>query len=57
MINKNFKKELNRIVNIYFKKEYTDSVNCFDMLKNKFGEEILNEQQKYQLKKFMMLFF
>jgi len=57
MINKKFKKELKKIVTTYYKKGYTSSVDYFDMLKEEFGAEILNKQQKYQLKKFMLLFF
>jgi hypothetical protein len=57
MINRKFKKGLSETVNIYFKREYNSSFNCFDMLKDEFGNEVLSEEQNYQLKKFMMLFF
>jgi hypothetical protein len=57
MINKNFKKDLKKIVNAYYKKEYNSSTDCLGMLEEKFGGEALNAEQKYQLKKFMMLFF
>ena len=57
MINRNFKKDLKKIVNTYYKKEYNSSTDCLGMLEEKFGGEALNAEQKYQLKKFMMLFF
>jgi hypothetical protein len=57
MINRNFKKDLKKIVKIYFKSEYSNSVDCFNLLVEEFSDKELILSQKYQLKKFMMLFF
>jgi len=57
MINRKFKKDLKKIVNSYYKKEYNSSTDCFELLKEKFSDKDLSEAQQYQLKKFMMLFF
>ncbi|MFT6938119.1 MAG: hypothetical protein ACJA1N_002425 [Saprospiraceae bacterium] len=57
MINRKFKKDLKKIVNSYYKNEYNSSTDCLELLKEKFSDEDLSEVQRYQLKKFMMLFF
>lgn len=57
MITKNFKNNLNAVVNKYLKKEYSKSLECFDDLVNKFKGEALDAEQEYQLKKFMIVFF
>ena len=57
MIKRNFKKDLKKIVNNYFKKEYETETMAFDLLVEKFGDVNLKAAQKNQLKKFMVLFF
>jgi hypothetical protein len=57
MIKRNFKKDLKKIVNNYFKENYENETMVFDLLVEQFGDANLKAGQKNQLKKFMLLFF
>lgn len=57
MIKRNFKKDLKKIVNNYFKEDYKNETMAFDLLIEKFGDVNLKAAQKNQLRKFMLLFF
>lgn len=57
MLKKDFKKQLKKIVKNYFENRYSSEINVFDELTVKFSNKKLTEEQKVQLKKFMLLFF